>query len=150
MADTHVVTNQVPALRDYNAATSPVLMEALIREGGQWGVDEVLEVGALNGTDRMQRAGELANRNRPVLHTHDRWGHRVDEIEFDPAYHELMREAVAHGLHGAPWADERPGAHGTRGEDRCVDGRSRPHVSDFHDLRGGSGAACESPTCRRL
>lgn len=114
MADTHVVTNQVPALRDYNAATSPVLMEALIREGGQWGVDEVLEVGALNGTDRMQRAGELANRNRPVLHTHDRWGHRVDEIEFDPAYHELMREAVAHGLHGAPWADERPGAHVVR------------------------------------
>ncbi|WP_100520858.1 acyl-CoA dehydrogenase family protein [Mycobacteroides abscessus] len=114
MADTHVVTNQVPALRDYNAATSPVLMEALIREGGQWGVDEVLEVGALNGTDRMQRAGELANRNRPVLHTHDRWGHRVDEIEFDPAYHELMREAVAHGLHGAPWADARPGAHVVR------------------------------------
>lgn len=114
MADTHVVTNQVPALRDYNAATSPVLMEALIREGGQWGVDEVLEVGALNGTDRMQRAGELANRNRPVLHTHDRWGHRVDEIEFDPAYHELMREAVAHGLHGAPWADAHPGAHVVR------------------------------------
>lgn len=114
MADTHVVTNQVTELRDYNAATSPVLMEALIREGGQWGVEEVLEVGALNGTDRMQRAGELANRNRPVLHTHDRWGHRVDEVEFDPAYHELMREAVAHGLHGAPWADDRPGAHVVR------------------------------------
>ena len=114
MPGTHVVTNQVPPLVDYNPASSPVLMEALIREGGQWGVDEVHELGALSGGDTAQRWGELADRNRPILHTHDRYGHRVDEIEFDPAYHELMRTAIAHGLHAAPWADERPGAHVVR------------------------------------
>ncbi|QZT63306.1 acyl-CoA dehydrogenase family protein [Mycolicibacterium austroafricanum] len=114
MQDTHVVTNQVPPLEDFNPAGSPVLAEALIREGGQWGVDEVAELGALAGTVKAQRWGELADRNRPVLHTHDRTGHRVDEVEYDPAYHQLMTVAVGHGLHAAPWADERPGAHVVR------------------------------------
>src|SRR5438270_6315995 len=111
MPDTHVVTNQVPPLENHNPASSPVLIEALIREGGQWGLDEVNEVGALSATHQAQRWGELADRHRPVLHTHDRNGHRVDEVEYDPAYHELMRAAITHGLHAAPWADERPGAH---------------------------------------
>jgi putative acyl-CoA dehydrogenase len=114
MPDTHVVTNQAPPLVDYNPATSPVLMEALVREGGRWGVDEVTELGAIAGSATAQRWGELADRNLPVLHTHDRFGHRVDEIEYDPAYHELMRVAIAHGLHGAPWADDRPGSHVVR------------------------------------
>ncbi|OBB93888.1 acyl-CoA dehydrogenase family protein [Mycobacterium sp. 852002-40037_SCH5390672] len=114
MSDTHVVTNQVPPLENHNPAGSAVLIEALIREGGQWGLDEVNEVGALSATHQAQRWGELADRNRPVLHTHDCNGHRVDEVEYDPAYHELMRAAVAHGMHAAPWADERPGAHVVR------------------------------------
>ena len=114
MPDTHVVINQVPSLQDYNPATSPVLMEALEREGGGWGADEVFELGALSGSATAQRWGELADRNRPVLHTHDRFGHRIDEIEYDPAYHELMRTAIAHGLHATPWADDRPGAHVVR------------------------------------
>ncbi|MUL49541.1 DNA alkylation response protein [Mycobacterium sp. CBMA293] len=113
-ADTHVVTNQVPLLEDYNPATSPALSEALIREGGEWGIDEVHEVGALGGSRVAQRWGELADRNVPILHTHDRYGHRVDEVEYDPAYHQLMNAAVTHGLHGAPWADDRPGAHVVR------------------------------------
>ncbi|KKF03983.1 acyl-CoA dehydrogenase family protein [Mycolicibacterium obuense] len=112
--DTHVVTNQVPPLEDFNPAASPVLAEALIREGGQWGADEVHELGALGGSSQAQRWGELADRNRPVLHTHDRVGNRVDEIEFDPAYHQLMTVAVGHGLHAAPWADDRAGAHVVR------------------------------------
>ncbi|HEY3996297.1 MAG TPA: acyl-CoA dehydrogenase family protein [Mycobacterium sp.] len=114
MADTHVVTNQVPPLENYNPASSAVLVEALIREGGDWGLDEVNEVGALSASREAQRWGELADRNRPVLHTHDVVGHRVDEVEYDPAYHELMRAAIAHGMHAAPWADERPGAHVVR------------------------------------
>ncbi len=114
MSDTHVVTNQVPELLDHNPATSPVLTEAVIREGGEWGLDEIAELGALSGGATAQRWGELANRNRPILHTHDRTGHRVDEVEYDPAYHELMRVAVGHGLHAAPWADGRPGAHVVR------------------------------------
>lgn len=114
MQDTHVVTNQAPPLDDYNPAASPVLAEALIREGGEWGVDEVWTLGALGGSAQAQRWGELADRHRPVLHTHDRYGHRVDEVEYDPAYHELMTVAVGHGLHAAPWADDRPGAHVVR------------------------------------
>ena len=114
MPDTHVVFNQVPPLTDYNAATSPVLMEALIREGGQWGIDEVTELGAISGSATAQRWGDLADRNIPVLHTHDRYGHRIDQVEYDPAYHRLMTTAVAHGMHGAPWADDRPGAHVAR------------------------------------
>lgn len=114
MGDTHVVTNQVPPLQDYNPATFPALAEALIREGGEWGVDEVHEVGALGGSQVAQRWGELADRNVPILHTHDRYGHRVDEVEYDPAYHQLMNAAVTHGLHGAPWADDRTGSHVVR------------------------------------
>src|SRR5689334_20704697 len=94
MSDTHVVTNQVPLLADHNPASSPVLIEALIREGGHWGVDEVTALGAISGSRQAQRWGELADRNRPILHTHDRNGHRVDEVEYDPAYHELMRTAI--------------------------------------------------------
>src|SRR5581483_171226 len=114
MPDTHVVTNQVPLLEEHNPASSPVLIEALIREGGQWGLDEVTTVGAIAGSKQAQRWGELADRNRPILRIHDRYGHRVDEVEYDPAYHELMRTAIEHGLHGAPWADDRPGAHVAR------------------------------------
>ncbi|MFY2860051.1 acyl-CoA dehydrogenase family protein [Mycobacterium sp. THU-M104] len=114
MSDTHAVINQVPPLEDYNPAMSPVLVEALIREGGQWGLDEVNQVGALSSTREARRWGELADRNRPVLHTHDRFGYRVDEVEYDPAYHELMRAVISHGLFAAPWADPRPGAHVVR------------------------------------
>ena len=120
MPDTHLVTNQVPPLEGYNPASSPVLTEALIREGGEWGLDEVAELGALSGTAHAQRWGELADRNTPILHTHDRYGHRVDEIEYDPAYHQLMAVAVGHGLHAAPWADDRPGAHVVRAAKNSV------------------------------
>lgn len=79
MSDTHVVTNQVPPLENYNPASSPVLIEALIQEGGQWGLDEVNEVGAISASCQAQRWGELADRNRPILHTHDAYGYRVDQ-----------------------------------------------------------------------
>ncbi len=114
MPDTHAVINQVPLLEEHNPASSPVLVEALIREGGQWGLDEVTAIGAISGSRQAQRWGELAQRNRPILRTHDRYGHRIDEVEYDPAYHELMRVAIEHGLHAAPWADDRPGAHVVR------------------------------------
>ena len=90
----------------------------LIREGGQWGLDEVTELGALSRQRPEPSAGASSpTATSPILHTHDRYGHRVDEIEYDPAYHELMRVAIAHGLHAAPWADDRLGAPGARGED---------------------------------
>src|SRR6478672_5195536 len=59
MPDTHAVTNQVPPLENYNPATSPVLTEALIREGGEWGLDEVTELGVLSGSRQAQRRGRV-------------------------------------------------------------------------------------------
>src|SRR5258708_305856 len=114
MPDTHVVTHQVPSLGNYNPPTSPVLTEGLIRGGGEGGLDQVTELRALPGSPQAERWGELADRTQPILRTHDRYGHRVDEVEYDPAYHELMKVAVRHGLHAAPWADDRPGAHVVR------------------------------------
>lgn len=142
MSDTHVVTNQVPPLENYNPASSPVLIEALIQEGGQWGLDEVNEVGAISASCQAQRWGELADRNRPILHTHDAYGYRVDEVEYDPAYHELMRTAITHGMHAAPWADDRPGAHVVRAAKTSVwDRRAGPYLPHLDDLRRRSGAA---------
>ena len=150
MADTHVVTNQVPPLEDFNPASSPVLTEALIREGGEWGLDEVTELGALSGSAQAQRWGELADRNQPILRTHDRYGHRIDEVEYDPAYHELMTVAVGHGLHAAPWADDRAGRpRRPRRQDLGVDARARPHLPDLDDLRRGSRAALQPRAGRR-
>jgi putative acyl-CoA dehydrogenase len=111
---THDVTNQSIPLTGYDAAADPALLEALDREGAGWAVDHVHEVGRLAGSEEHQENGRLANENPPKLHTHDRFGHRIDEIEFHPAYHDLMSTAVAHGLHGAAWGDQREGAHVAR------------------------------------
>jgi putative acyl-CoA dehydrogenase len=111
---THDVTNQVPPLVGTDISTHPALIEGLHREGAGWAEDEVRALGALGNSERWQEAGRLANTYPPVLHTHDRYGNRVDEVEYLPQYHDLMRVAVEHGLHGAPWADRRPGAHVAR------------------------------------
>ena len=114
MPDTHAVINQVPLLEEHNPASSPVLVEALIREGGQWGLDEVTAIGAISGSRQAQRWGELAQRNRPILRTHDRYGHRIDEVEFHPAWHKLMRLGVEHELHSLPWTSSQPAPHVAR------------------------------------
>src|SRR5690606_33826942 len=114
MNTTHEVTNQVPPLEGHDTSADPALREGLEREGAGWALDEVTTLGRLAGTAQAQELGRLAERNPPVLHTHDRYGHRIDEVVYDPSYHELMTTAVTHGLHAAPWADARPGAHVAR------------------------------------
>ncbi|MFI6520586.1 acyl-CoA dehydrogenase family protein [Spirillospora sp. NPDC050679] len=111
---THEVFNQVPPLAGYDVADDAALLDGLEREGAGWAADEVHELGRLAGTEEAQEWGRLANEHPPVLRTHDRYGHRIDEVEFHPAWHEMMNVAVTRGLHGAPWADERPGAHVAR------------------------------------
>ncbi|NME78721.1 acyl-CoA dehydrogenase family protein [Rhodococcus sp. 105337] len=111
---THIVSNQAPDLVPYSAADDRALIEGLHREGGSWAEDEVHELGALAGGARAQEWGRLANEYPPVLRTHDRYGNRIDEVEFHPHWHDLMTVAVEHGLHGAPWRDPRPGAHVAR------------------------------------
>ncbi|TCC00439.1 isovaleryl-CoA dehydrogenase [Micromonospora zingiberis] len=111
---THEVFNQVPPLVGHDTADDPALLDGLAREGAGWAVGQVRELGRLAGGAPAIEHGRLANEHPPVLRTHDRYGHRVDEVEFHPSWHELMRTAVEHGLHAAPWADDRPGAHVAR------------------------------------
>jgi putative acyl-CoA dehydrogenase len=112
---THEVSNQAPPLAPYNVAEADVaLREALDREGGSWGSERILETGALAGSPEALAHSERCERNEPILRTHDRYGHRVDEIELDPSWHWLLREAVERGIHSLPWADPRPGAHTVR------------------------------------
>ena len=78
-------------------------------------VDDLHRLGRLAGTAHAQRLGDDANTFTPRLVTHDPRGVRVDEVEFHPAWHELMTTAVAEGLAGAPWtAPEGSGAHVAR------------------------------------
>ena len=109
---THQVINQVPPLIGFNAADTPVMAEALHRADiSESAVEEIRTLGAFAGTVEATELGDLAEAHPPVLNTHDRYGHRIDEVTYDPAYHQLMRHAVDNGLHGAPWADPRPHAH---------------------------------------
>jgi putative acyl-CoA dehydrogenase len=114
MPATHEVTNQVPPVIGHDLTGNVALLEGLHREGAGWAEPEVRSLGLLAGSEPVQEWGRLANEHPPVLRTHDRYGHRVDEVAYLPEYHELMRTAVEHGLHGAPWADDRPGAHVAR------------------------------------
>ena len=111
---THDVTNQPPPLAPYDASEDAALLEALRREGAGWAEDDVRRLGRLAGSERAQEWAASANRNEPVLRTHDRYGNRIDEVEFHPSWHELMRVAVAEGQAGAAWADGRSGAHAAR------------------------------------
>ena len=114
MPPTHEVVNQVPPLTGYDVADDPAMLDALRREGAAGPRRRCGEIGLLAGTARAQDWGPLANENPPVLHTHDRFGHRIDEVEFHPAWHQLVGVAVGAGLHAAPWRDTRPGAHVAR------------------------------------
>jgi len=115
MNTTHEVFNQASPLVDVNLFTgNRPLREALAAHAGS--AMPALDIAALEaagaefGSAAMQRHARLANTHVPVLHTHDRCGRRIDEVEFHPSYHALLGAALRHGLHGAPWA-AGPGAH---------------------------------------
>jgi putative acyl-CoA dehydrogenase len=115
MPTTHDVTNQVPPLDGHDVyGTDLALAEAVEREGAAWAGDDLHALGLLAGTPEAIGWGFDANRHEPELQAFDRTGVRVDRVAYHPAYHELMRVAVGHGLHGAPWSVARPGAHVAR------------------------------------
>jgi putative acyl-CoA dehydrogenase len=108
--------NQVPPLTGYNLfLTDRALVQAVEREGAGWAREQISELGRLLGTEEAQRWGFEANENKPVLHTHDRYGNRRDEVVFHPAWHNLMRTSVANRLHCLPWEKKaHEGAHVAR------------------------------------
>jgi putative acyl-CoA dehydrogenase len=109
------VTNQPPPLEPYNLLqTDRVLREALAREKAGWAAEELTALGKTLGEPETVQLGFAANENPPVLRSFDRYGHRVDEVKFHPAWHALMSLAVEAGLHASPWAKPRAGAHVAR------------------------------------
>jgi putative acyl-CoA dehydrogenase len=112
---THEVFNQPPPLEGYNSFEADrVLVEALRREGAEWAEGSARELGGICGRPRTLRLGVEADENPPKLRTHDRFGNRIDEVDFHPAWHELLRLSVEHGLHALPWREPKPGAHVAR------------------------------------
>jgi len=112
--ETHEVSNQPPPFGGRNLWTDDVaLAEAVQREGGAAFAGQLARYGGLAG-DELYRIGFDANRDRPRLRTHDAQGHRIDTVEFHPAYHQLMTTAKTHGVAGLSWHDGGPGAHVAR------------------------------------
>ena len=109
------VLNQPPPLQPVNLFEVDIaLQQALQREGGGWGEDRAREAGGVAGSVEAHEHGRRAERNEPRLKTHDRYGHRVDEVELDPSWFWLLRGAIERGLAGLPWREERPGGHVVR------------------------------------
>ena len=112
---THTVLNQPPLRAGLNEySTNVALTEAVAAFGGDWASADLERTGGLVGSEDFQHDAVLANTVPPRLHTHDRWGHRVDEIEFHPSYHRIIGSAIAAGAHTSAWADPRPGANVAR------------------------------------
>jgi putative acyl-CoA dehydrogenase len=110
-----VVFNQPPPLENYNLFESDwALKEAVHREGGGWIEAEARKLGELLGKPETINLGVLANRFTPELRTHDRFGYRIDEVAYHPAYHELMRIGIEARTHSLPWIEKRSGAHVAR------------------------------------
>ena len=101
---THKVLNQPRPFVGVNLfeANRP-LRDALAVHAPALDTTRLRSLGAEVGSADLQAHARLANTHTPLLHTHDRFGHRVDEVEFHPSYHALMQRALHHGLHGTPW-----------------------------------------------
>jgi len=109
------ISNQVPVLADYDAfATDPVLRAAISTFGAEWASERLHEAGRSVGSAHVQELARLANRFTPELRTHDRFGNRIDEIAFHPAWHELMGLAIGQESHSLCWNRPQPGAQVAR------------------------------------
>jgi putative acyl-CoA dehydrogenase len=112
---THTVSNQPPPLEGLDVYSSNLpLVEAVDREGAGWVTERAAALGQFIGGAPLKDWGRLANENRPILRTHDRYGNRIDEVEFHPAWHKLMTMGVENELHSLPWTSEEPSPHTAR------------------------------------
>lgn len=112
---THAVLNQSVPRTDVNEfLLDTVLAEGVARHDADWATSELTDIGELVGSAGFQHDAELANTVIPELKTFDRWGNRIDEVEYHPSYHRIISAAVAHGAHTSAWADPKPGANVAR------------------------------------
>lgn len=108
---THVVTNQAPPRVDIDEfGTNLPLAEAVNRYDAAWAMPQLHRVGQHVGTEQFQHDAELANTVEPVLHAFDRYGNRIDEVDYHPAYHRIIEAAIGYGAHTSAWAEPKPGA----------------------------------------
>ena len=113
--ETHEVFNQPQPLEHYNAYSADSVLQYWVSTfGGDWGQDSLTGFGRGIGHE-LQTAGFLANKHLPEFQPHDRFGHRIDQVDYHPAYHQLMQHAVEHGHCSLPWTEDKPGAHVVRG-----------------------------------
>jgi putative acyl-CoA dehydrogenase len=109
------MTNQAPPRTDLDEyRTNVVLVEAVEGHDASWAHDQLSTVGELVGSASFQQDADLANRQHPTLRAFDRWGGRIDEVDYHPAYHRILGDAVRHGAHTAAHAQPRPGANVAR------------------------------------
>jgi putative acyl-CoA dehydrogenase len=109
------VLNQAPPLEPANLFELDLaLQEGLAREGGGWGIERAREAGAVAGSAEAREHARRAERNVPVLKSHDRYGNRIDAVELDPSWHWLLRGAIERGMSGLPWREQQPGGHVVR------------------------------------
>lgn len=114
-AETHQVENLPEALENYNVFTTDKALTEFVKQfEGAWGEQNLIEFGAKCGSQEVIEWGFQANASKPELFTHDRYGKRVDEVRFHPAYHDLMQLAMSEGLHSDHWLDPKAGAHVVR------------------------------------
>lgn len=111
---THRVTNQPPPLEDFNAALDDLPLREGLGSYADWGDDRLEGFGARIGSAEVLQWSDWVNRNPPVLRSFDRYGHRLDEVEFHPAYHQLMTLGLEAGVGSLAWTETRPGAHVVR------------------------------------
>ena len=112
---THEVLNQPPPLADYDAYATDRTLRGIVRAFGvEWAEPRLSETGRTVGSVHVQLLARQANRHTPELRSHDRFGNRVDEIEFHPAWHELMGLAIGQETHSLGWTEKRPGAQVAR------------------------------------
>jgi putative acyl-CoA dehydrogenase len=115
MADPFAVTNQAPPLQGVNFFTRDTALGDALRPYADLADDPGLtRIGELAGSEEALAQALPANQNPPVLRTHDRYGNRIDEVEFHPSWHWLMERAVGFGLQAAPWTSDQPSPHLTR------------------------------------
>ena len=112
--DTHAVNNQARPATGFNAFTGDVVLQNAIAREAPWAAERCERLGAMAGDERIQEAARLANRYVPELKTHDRFGNRIDWVDFHPAWHQLMELAYRSEVHSLAWTTTEPSPHYAR------------------------------------
>jgi putative acyl-CoA dehydrogenase len=111
---THKVLNQAKAASGFNAFSGDAVLRAAIDREAPWAAERCEALGAVAGDEEVQELARLANRHLPELKTHDRFGNRIDWVEFHPSWHQLMSLAWKHEVPNLAWRTNQKNSHYAR------------------------------------